>query len=274
MEDFTLPECEELFNELFPDGFATAEIMATVAPDGWEKTGYAAYVPTIQQAYDAEKARKSLQHLMACITAGKMTPPEPFENFATFEENYQAPTPNPFIDLQETVGNCLWDIFSDNNDVVRQHKKYHTGSFRGSAGFIAEWLNKISEKQYDYMNFYMGNTAKADAACNFIPVYQLIFSRLKQAGCNWVFNFNELSLINLAQPKAEEAIAPQDYDPNKALEASLKAQAAEKEREELRAKLDDLNAKAKEDALYKAPPQAVQAYQLVFKKFPVGWPPI
>jgi hypothetical protein len=203
-----------------------------------------------------------------------MTPPEPFENFETFEQHYQPEIPNIFIDLQEAVGNCMWDIFSDNNDVVRDHKKYHIGSFRGSARFIAEWLNKTSEKKYDYMNFYMGNTAKADADCDFMPVYQLIFSRLKAAGCDWVFNFTQLALIDLAQGKTEESVAPQDYDPSKAMEAELKKQADQQSKEALKAKIEDINAKAKEDALYKPPPKVVQAYKVVFGKFPVGWPPM
>jgi hypothetical protein len=45
-------------------------------------------------------------------------------------------------EVGQLVVMCLWDVFSNENDVVdRDGRLVHIGSWRGAAGFLAEQLN-------------------------------------------------------------------------------------------------------------------------------------
>ncbi len=51
-------------------------------------------------------------------------------------------TPDARRDCQELVGRCLWDVFSDNHEVVAPDgRKLHLGSHRSAGGFLAELVN-------------------------------------------------------------------------------------------------------------------------------------
>jgi hypothetical protein len=273
MKEHTDNACQDLFKQLFPEGFANAEIMAIAAPDGWENSPHVRPVPPVEQAYQVAKAHHELENIMRQM---RSEPPIEMESLEDFQSNYLDEPQRPEIGLQELVGACVWDIFSDNNDVVKDNQRYHIGSFRGAAGFIADWLNQTSEKQYDYMDFYMGNTARddEDGEVDLKPIYGWLFRRLKQAGCDWVFHFTQLGLIDFSSAKDQKTDKPEDYDPNKALEEELKQKEEQKKKDEFREKIEDMNAQAREDALYKPPPQTVQAYRTVFGEFPIGWPPV
>lgn len=270
MKEYTTADCEDLFQALFPNGFASPDIMHSIAPNGWENSPFVLPVPTLEEAYETAKAHKSLDNLMARI---KSEPQTEVESFEDFKRHYTPEAIDPTLELQELVGSCLWDIFSDNNDVVKDNKCYHLGSFRGSARFIADWLNRTSEKEYEYIHFYMGSSGREEPS-DLMPVYEFIFIRLKQAGCDWVFHFTELRLVDLSSAKNQTPDKPEHYDPNNAMAQELKQQEELKAKDDFKAKIEDMNTQARENALYKPPPQVVQAYQVVFGKFPKGWPPL
>lgn len=274
MKEYSDAQCQQLFHALFPNGLGSEDIRAIVAPDGWANSPYVAYVPTVEEAYETAKARQSLDELMARFQMDEAKKVVPIGDFDNFKAHYQAETPNPSVELQELVGSCLWDIFSDNNDVVKDNTVYHLGSFRGSADFIAEWLNTQGDKSYTYMDFYMGTSMKDAEDTDMSPVYEMIFKRLKQAGCDWVFNFTQIGIVDFSNSNNQKTVNPEDYDPNKALEKELKQKEEQKAKDDFKAKLEEMNAQEREDALYKPPPKVVQAYQTVFGKFPIGWPPV
>jgi hypothetical protein len=274
MKEYTEVECQQLLDTLFPNGFGGADVMAIIAPDGWANTPYKPYVPTVEQAYETAKARQSLDELMARFQMEDAKEVVPIGDFDDFKANYQPETPNPSVELQDLMGSCVWDIFSDNNDVVKDNKVYHLGSFRGSAEFIAEWLNTRSDKSYMYMDFYMGTGMRDADDADMSPFYKLIFRRLKAAGCDWHFNFTQIGIVDFSNFNNKETPNLEDYDPNKALEEELKQKEKQKEKDDFKAKLDEMNAQEREDALYKPPPKVVQAYKTVFGKFPIGWPPV
>ena len=74
----------------------------------------------------------------------------------------------------DVIGMALWDVFSDNHDVVGPDGvAYHLGSFRGSARFIAETLNEIYDlgQRYTYLDVSMGaSVGNGDEAC--LPAYK------------------------------------------------------------------------------------------------------
>ena len=57
-------------------------------------------------------------------------------------------------------GNALWRVFSNNNEVSSSSVVFDAGSFRGTGGRIAEWLNDKNHSLhlYDYIDFYCAET--------------------------------------------------------------------------------------------------------------------
>ena len=272
MEQYSIEECEQLFMALFPHGFAGSDVADALTPNGWEKSPYVfAFHPTVEQAYQRHvESHESLMHLLALTKSEKISELESFEDFKL---DYKIGEIHPEIELQEIVAACVWDIFSDNNDVVKDDKVYDIGSFRGAARFIANWLNRTSEEKYDYIDFYMGSFAKADF-CDLTPIYELIFSRLKQMGGDWIFHFTKMNLVDFSNKTNQKPTNLENYNPNEALAHELKKQEEHKAKDNFKEQLEEINAKQKEDALYKPPPPVVKAYRNVFGKFPMGWPPL
>lgn len=272
MEKYPIEECEQLFMALFPLGFAGSDVADTLAPDGWEKSPYVlAFHPTVEQAYERHvESHESIMHLLALSKSEKIITLESFEDFKL---DYKIGEIHPEIELQEIVAACVWDIFSDNNDVVKDNKVYDIGSFRGAARCIANWLNRTSEKKYDYIDFYMGSFGRSDF-CDLTPIYELIFSRLKQVDCDWILHFTQMNLIDFSNNTNQKPSNPENYNPNEALAQELKQQEEQKAKDDFKEQLEDINAKQKDDALYKPPPPVVQAYLNVFGKFPIRWPPL
>jgi hypothetical protein len=272
MTDYTLAECQALFDTLFPEGsMAAPSIMAELAPEGWENTAY--------QRGDDDRLSAAEAYANHVELDAKMRPmmgdfaDEIMGKLQTFEEFERDYNVSPLVEMQELIANCVWDIFSDNNEVVKDGKIYEIGSFRGAAGFIADWLNLRSEKQYKYTDFYMGNTA-GELDKDLKPVYEWVFRRLKAAGCDWIFHFTQMGIVDFSgMREADESVRHEDYDPTKAMQAELERAQKARELQEFRDKLENMNAQAREDALYKPPPTAIQAYQAVYGRFPKGWPP-
>lgn len=239
MTAFTESECFELFNEMFPHGAAGDDVMAEVAPQGW-----------------LASPLKLCSHPTA--------EPHP----ASVE---------PQRELRELVGRCLWDIFSDNHEVIAPNGRLvDLGSFRGSASFIADYFNReIGQSRYGYMDFFMGTSwwpQRAEPS----PVYIMIFGRLRQAGCDWRYVFPRISMVNL-QPlrDALDAVKKpdwQDYDPSAALAKEQQRQEQEEQRKEMQESLDAMNRDLEDTISTSPPPATVIAYQTVFGRFPAGWP--
>jgi hypothetical protein len=159
------------------------------------------------------------------------------------------------------IGLGLWDVFSDNNDVLAPDGRCaHLGSFRGSAGEIADWINDaLGDRRFGYTDFYMGTTAfRGDEKIE--TVHGLIFRRLREKGCDWRYVFSALCLFDFGPPPDEP------YDPAKAF-------AREREGDELRRRIDEINRETIEKLRAAPPPAVVRAYASVFGRLPEGWPP-
>jgi hypothetical protein len=167
---------------------------------------------------------------------------------------------------------ALWDIFSDNHTVVDDAGvAYDLGSFRGSAGFIAESINRRYDgihHAYDYMNFYMGSLGGRGGRMR--SLHRWIFARLKQRGCRWIYAFPRLHVVDFGTPEADAAFT--DYDPGRSLEAELERSRRQAELDELRRSLDAAYEEALEQARNRPLPAVVAAYREVFGELPEGWP--
>ena len=62
-------------------------------------------------------------------------------------------------EVRELVGKCVWDVFSDNHEVIDADQRVvDLGSFRASGEFIAHYLNRcLGFLEYDYIDFLLRN---------------------------------------------------------------------------------------------------------------------
>ena len=101
-------------------------------------------------------------------------------------------------EVHELVGWCVWDLFSDNHEVVAEEdgRVLDLGSFRYAGEVLADVANRqTGTRQYDYMSFYLG-TSWVSRRADFTPVYELIFRRLRGRGFDWIYHFPRLHAID------------------------------------------------------------------------------
>lgn len=237
-------ELHALFDRLFPNGLCGGDVRDEIAPGGWVSSPLLAGCRTgNERAGDARNDR-------------------PVE---------------PDREAGELVGACLWDIFSNNHDVLAPDgRQADIGSFRGAAGFLAEYLNaKLGEQRYDYMDFYMGTIWRprdADPS----PVYRMIFRRLKREECDWHYSFPRLGVVDLRPPDDDAHAGAADwaaYSPSAAVEREQDRKEKDAALAELRETFAEWCRQDVAAARQRRPPATVQAYRAVFGHDPQGWPP-
>lgn len=272
VERYTDEECERLFANLFPQGFAGPDVVDEIAPEGWEASPLlAVFHPSLDQVY-AEAVRMH-RNLQSFPWRARERPPEPEPTRDTIAREYR-PTPvETEREVGELVGHCLWDIFSDNHDVLGPDRRLvDIGSFRGAGGFIADCLNRQSSgRRYDYLDFYMGTIWVADRAA-LAPVYEMIFRRLKAHHLEWRYSFPRLYLVDM-RPLSETSGADTESGETQELSAADDDEARAHDLADMQASLDTAHREAVEEALDRPLPATVLAYESVYGRLPQGWPP-
>src|SRR5205807_7271603 len=155
--EFSLAECQAELEQLFPHGFAGSDVVREIAPAGWEHSPLVAvFHPSSEQCY--EESLRMHQNICALRRPDDPRPLPAPPSRAEFAQDSAEPAIETEREVRELVGQCLWDVFSDNHDVVAPDGRVlHLGSFRAAGGFLAEFLNRRSSaERYDYMDFYLG----------------------------------------------------------------------------------------------------------------------
>lgn len=192
---FTETELAHFFDRLFPQGVAGPDVLQDIAPEGWGSSPLlACFHPSVEKLYretlqihrNVEQLRL-MRHEQESPGLAFSLSPEP-----TYEEVIAEWTETEVDARKEgtdVVGMCLWDVFSDNHEVIAADGRIvDTGSFRGSAAFLDGWIDARADEpgQADYMRFYMGTIwirGRADLGV----VYRMIFARLKAVGADWKY---------------------------------------------------------------------------------------
>ncbi|HKQ49026.1 MAG TPA: hypothetical protein VJZ71_13230 [Phycisphaerae bacterium] len=270
-------ECWTAFERLFPFGFAGEDVFREIAPEGWEKSPLLpTFHPSVRQVHDESvRIHRNLRELCKGKNPGDDKPEPTFEETAA---SYQDPPIEPQREISELVGKCLWDVFSDNHEVVdRDGRVVDIGSFRGSGGFIADFLNRHGGRDhYDYIDFYMG-TIWIGSRADLKPVYKMIFRRLKSNEFDWVYHFPRLYAVDLRglHKQLGDDSKPDwaDYSPSEAFAKEQEEKEKNKEITEFRESLDQANREAVQAAQESPPPETVTAFVTVYGRVPRGWPP-
>jgi len=271
-------ECIALFDRMFPHAFAGDDVLTEIAPNGWHRSPLlAVFHPSVQQVYrERLQAHENLCSLRRRDDDRPVPPPPTLEEVAS--EFSESPV-DVEREVQELVGMCLWDVFSDNHEVVSADcRLVDLGSFRACGAFIAEYLNqRIGRRQYDYLSFYMG-TVWVSQRADLTPVYEMIFRRLRVCQLDWLYHFPRLYLVDLRPLQA--ALDDGDgepewahYEPSEAFVRDQEDKERKREIAEMRASLDKAYREAAAAARQHPPPKTVAAYQAVYGQFPRGWPP-
>lgn len=259
-EQVSEQECAAVLARLFPSGLAGEDVIAEVAPEGWERSPLlAVYHPSVEQVYrESVRLHRSLERLAGARPTGP-APPEP--TLEEIREQWHDEPVDREREVRELVGRCLWDVFSDNHDVIAPDgREVHLGSFRGTGDFIADLLNdEVGSRHYDFMDFYMGTIWINDRA-DLSPVYAMIFRRLATHGYDWEYAFPRIHAIDFGH----------DGD---AIGDLADRREQDRQRAELHEILEAGHREALELAKDRPPPATVVAYRQVYGEFPRGWPP-
>jgi hypothetical protein len=278
----TEAQCWELLIQLFPDGLEDSALIEELAPEGWERSPLRhVFHPTVEQVYEeAVRIHTNVQKVLPAGARMQETAPPSFEEI---RREYREEPIRPREECATVVGLCLWDIFSENHEVYTAGGVLvDLGSFRGAAGFIADFRNRHGRsaegirRAMNYMDFYMG-TAFVGRRADLVQVYELIFRRLKRLGLDWRYVHPRLGLVDFGSlDEHEESSGKPDwlgYDPSKAIARELESKRRQREVAELRESLDMAYRESVREARKNPPPRTVQAYRHVYGRWPSGWPP-
>jgi hypothetical protein len=273
-------ELKGFFDRLFPTGVATPDVLAEFAPDGWEKSPLlACFHPSVEQVFKEQlQVHRNIEELVRIRREREPNNPELAPRAEpTLEEVRAEWKESPVImaeEVTELMGQCLWDVFSDNHEVIASDARVvDIGSFRGASAFLDEYLAGLTEsgRQEGYMHFYMGSIWTSGRA-DLEPVYRMIFRRLKALGADWDYHFPELGIVDLS-PLREAAEKPEDYSPSEAFAKEQEEKERQAELERVRGELAEIGEKARQEALDRPAPPTVRAYQEIYGRDPKGWPP-
>jgi len=252
-ESYTDEECLTLFTSLFPNGFAGNDVRAEIAPEGWmDSTLHFVFHPTVDQVHwERVQFHRNLKQWQWRSKDGAQEPEPSLEDVSATHVDGPMEIER---EVRELVAMCLWDVFSNEHDVVdREGRLVDIGSWRGAAGFLAEQLNRqTGESRYAYVDLYMGSFW-ASRRADLNPVYEMIFRRLKARWFDWRYSFPKLQLIEFPSDRPNGARSYQ-Y-------------------EKMRAELKEAHRRAIEDSKLEPVPEIVLAYRNVYGVFPHGWPP-
>jgi hypothetical protein len=276
-------ELKALFDLMFPLGFAGRDVLDEVAPEGWEQSPLlACFHPSIEQVFNERvQFHRNIERLARARQEGKpdipnrVPPPEP-----TIAEVRASWTDEPVRvteEMTDLVGQCLWDIFSDNHDVIAPDGRIaDIGSFRGASAFLDGYITRQTRdwNSGDDYRFYMGSIW-ISRRTDLLPVYRMIFRRLKALDADWEYQFPRLHLVDLSPlRKAMEEPMTEEYSPSESFAKEQEDREREAELEKTRAELNEIYEQSRREAMDRLPPATVRAYQEVYRRDPKGWPPV
>jgi hypothetical protein len=219
-EWLTEQESFNLLERMFPTGLRSTDVLSALCPQGWQNS-----------------SSKRL-----------------------FEGTRETTKEDDIAKLGYLIGLCLWDILSDNHDLILPDGRVvHLGSFRATAGIISDFVAEECPMDFrsgeGYLEFYLGTWAIKNRTA-LKPIYRHIFSRLRECDVDWKYSFPRLLVIRF-KPEEEHF---ENYDPSAAFAAEQKEREENEQYVRMQEELEKLHQESIELARSKPPPETVQAY--------------
>ena len=140
-------ELKAFFDRLFPHGFAGADVLAEIAPEGWERSPLlACFHPSPEQVFkERVQIHRNIEELVRISRERKPNNPKlgprPEPTLEETRAEWKEQPVNVAGEVTELIGMCLWNVFSDNHEVIAADGRVaDIGSFRGAAAFLDEHL--------------------------------------------------------------------------------------------------------------------------------------
>jgi hypothetical protein len=208
----------DLLKRIFPIGLQSTDLLTALCPQGWQNSSLKPLLGGGSETDQQEAAIANLRYL---------------------------------------VGLCLWDILSDNHDLLLPDGRVvYLGSFRVAAGIISDFAAGERSIDFrsgeDYLDFYMGTWAIRNRNA-LKPIYRHIFSRLRECGVDWKYSFPRLQVIRLELPEEQAGKNFESYDPSASFAAEQKAQAENEQYVRMQEELEKLHQESIELARTKPP---------------------
>jgi hypothetical protein len=224
-----------------------------IAPEGWpDSTLQFVFHPILEQVHwERVQLHRNLRN-WPWFAKDRLDEPEPTRE--DVQSDYKDSPVDTTREVRELVAMCLWDVFSNENEVVDwDGRLVDIGSWRGAAGFLADQLNRESgEQRYDYMNSYMGTFLLSERA-DLTSVYEMIFRRLKDGLLDWRYRLPQVDLIEFPSDRPD---GRRSY-----------------ELEKMRLDLEQARREALHELKLQPVPAIVLAYRNIYGLSPHGWPP-
>lgn len=272
---FTETELAPFFDRLFPQGVAGSDVLTDITPEGWGSSPLlACFHPSVEQLHrETLHIHRNVEQLRLMRhereSPGLEFSPSPGPTYEEVTAEWMETEVNARKEVAEVVGMCLWDVFSDNHEVIAADGRIvDTGSFRGSAAFLDGWIGARADEpgKADYMRFYMGTVWIRGRAILGV-VYRMIFARLKAVGADWKYRFPELHAVDLSSERrtVERPVEEPSSEDQRQAEAEV---------HQFRAGLAQISEQARREARSGPPPEIVRAYENIYGRAPLGWPPV
>jgi hypothetical protein len=273
-EDARLSDAElrEFLNRLFPHGVAGRDVMSEVAPDGWKRSPMlAAFHPSVEQVFkeelrwcrDFESQHNELRR-DDDPKAEYVRVPRP--KLRHVRRQWQPQPVRPGDELNELMGLCLWDVFSDGHVVVAgDGRAADFGPFCESSNFLDQYVGgEICSSGRKCFGFSWGTHTLAKRA-DLTGVFAMIFRRLRSAGAEWVYR--GWADFVISHTRHEWASAPSPVEP-----VSRVANRKREEDDGRRRKVDTMIARAQEWIRNRPTPATVRGHRMAYGRDPRGWP--
>jgi len=168
-----------------PAGFAGPDVVSEIAPDGWEHSPQLACFHrsperVLEERLLIHRNLEQLRRVWKCRDGASSEVSYPAPTLDELRREYSSQPVRQDEEVTEVMGLCLWDIFSDNHEVITADGwLVNIGSFRRADAFLNEHLTRQrhDSRHSRYLRFYMA-TIWISGRADLTPVYAMIFRRL------------------------------------------------------------------------------------------------
>ncbi len=164
------------FQLMFPTGPAGSDVVERLAPEGWRAS-------SLRFAFHPDRGRMTKEQLKTEQELHGSRPGQAMKRLTTGRRAHASDE----VECAELVALCFQNLLTEHELLDAEGVPRWMDTWRGTGGSLADWVNQaLNISRYDYIDFYMGAYYVAHRT-DLTPVYELIFSRLRQIDWDWYY---------------------------------------------------------------------------------------